>query len=1287
LPLVRYIVGSSILRIASGDAASLAGPAPGWQQVHDGMPPLRVFTARDTAVKTMAWAAVQDREGIMYFGCDTVVSFDGDRWQPQHMAPTYVIRGLDIGPNGRIWAAGVNQIGWFEPGVQGRLEYHSLMPRLPAGLVDLGDVWRVYAEGDAGALFVTHEKILRWDGAKFVAWDYPGMRMLWSTRTAKSVYVHYPSLGLLRIGSEGPSLVAPESVIGAADIRWLDDSAGDWLLLTSEGFKALRGGTCTLLETEASLFVRSNTPTCAVRLGDDSLAVGTLQGGIAVVDRSGGIRRVFNQRAGLPANQIYSLFVDRDGALWAMGPSNIVRLAIGSDVAVFGQRNGYPPGGCESLAEYSGTMFVASHSDILRLSADEASGGAGQFTTLGITSSRFYSLLSLPEGLLVGHYNGLGLWSAAGMRPMIQSQDIVFRISPSRSRPGAILVSKYDSVLSVDLKTGQSRVVADSLPDYGDSMADEPSGRLWIGTPSRGLFVAGQGTTRSAPAAPRFGPLPTSGPTLVTQAGSTVIALAKGAAYYLDTRAGKFRRVHDFPDGAPSAISNSAAHGAVWAALDPEMGGHSPRLGKISLAGDEAVWTPKSIEGLSGIGSLLGLHVVSSGDGDVLWIAGSESLIRASPGALERHAPLRRPVIRAWVRADDGGPGREIGGVLPYSARGLHIEYSSLDYGGRESERFQTMLRGVESEWSPPSDSADRDISGLREGSYDLMVRLKSDSGEVGEPATLHFVIAPPWWRTPLAYSVFGLGGAGAIFGSFRLRVSSLKRRARVLEEMVRQRTEELEKANAAKTEFVASMSHEIRNPMGGILGSALELSETPLEADQKALVSTLRNCASFLASLVEDVLDFAAIEAGAYKVIRSPFCPREVLDAVVKMLESRAAGARMDAVVDPVLPGWILGDAARIQQVIVNFAANSIKFGAKKVGLSARAEGDHVVFSVADDGAGISAEEQKNLFIRFSRLKSARNSAIPGTGLGLAVSRALAERMGGSVGVTSAPGRGSTFFLRLPLEVGTEAMPLSRRFRAQGARALVVEDIDYNARALGLMLGKFGFDVEFAADGREALARLAAVSYQAVFLDCELPGVSGVDVARRFRASEISGRRTFIVATTAFSMIDDQDSCLAAGMDAFIAKPITPEKLRAALTGSNGPGLLPAPEGRPGPAQSAGLVVELRLIRHLSDGSPGGLKLELAKFAASLDEAMLEIAGARASGSRTALSSAAHRVLSHARMVGATALAGTAADLQDYASVYTEAELAVEIDVLGRRCVELREALARHARSSPASA
>jgi hypothetical protein len=228
MPLLRSIASSFCLGLSAACAAAAQGNEPTeWQKGTEGMPPLRVFSERETGFRTMAWSAAQDETGIMHFGCDTLVSFDGERWRQEDMDPTYAIRGLDIGPNGRIWVGGVNQIGWFDMGAQGRLVYHSLMPRLPAGIPDLGDVWRVYAEGGDRALFVARERVLRWDGRQFTSWSFPGMRLLWSIRTRKSIYLHFPPLGLFEIGPDGPKLVVPASAIGTLEMRWMDDSAQD----------------------------------------------------------------------------------------------------------------------------------------------------------------------------------------------------------------------------------------------------------------------------------------------------------------------------------------------------------------------------------------------------------------------------------------------------------------------------------------------------------------------------------------------------------------------------------------------------------------------------------------------------------------------------------------------------------------------------------------------------------------------------------------------------------------------------------------------------------------------------------------------------------------------------------------------------------------------------------------------------------------------------------------------------------------------------------------------------
>ncbi len=1238
-----------------------------------GVPPLRIFTSRETGVVTMAWAAAQDREGTLYFGCDTLVSYDGDRWRAEAMDPTYLVRGLDIGPNGRIWVAGVNQIGWFEPGA--RLAYHSLIDRIPAAASDLGDVWRVYAMGDTSALFVAREKVLRWDGSGFTVWNYPGMHLLWSTRTSQGIYIHYPPAGLLRMGLGPPSLAVPAEVVGDAEVRWMDDSGKDWLLLTSKGFRILRGGKCDPLPWEASDFARANTPTCAVRLPDGNLAMGTLQGGVALIEPgSGKIRRVFNLRSGLPENQVYSLFVDRDGALWATGPSAIARLAIGSGLTVYGQGTGYPPGGCFCIEERGGVIYAASHSAVFSLAADPGPGGAGKLAPIGIASSRIYSLLAQPRGLAVGGVNGLGLWDSGTLRPLTPDKDIVFRASASAARPGMILASFFDRVEAVDPELGTRTLVAEGLPDYGDTVVDERSGQTWIGTPSRGLFLAGVDSPRVESAAARFGGVPATGPVLISKSGETLLALARDGARFLDPRLGMFIPIAGFPAGSPLALSNADSHGNVWAAVNPFERTRSTALIRIFPTASGFAWAPCSLEGLPGIGTLLCLRVLRKEQADELWIAGTEALLRASPQALDRQAPPRPPRVRAWSKSDPDRIAR-LGLVLPYQSRGLHIEASSHAYGIREAENFQTMLEGAEDQWSPPTSTAEWELTGLREGTYDFKVRLLTDSGAAGDPAGFTFAVAPPWWRTPAARAGFACALVLGVLAILRLRTRALEGRAKTLEDMVRGRTLELERANAAKSELVANMSHEIRNPMGGILASALELSREPLAPHQRELVTTLRTCANFLSSLVEDVLDFAAVEAGAYTVVRQPYHPREILANVLSMLEPRASGVRLDSACDPTLPETLVGDGARIQQVLVNFTLNGIKYGGRLVSLSARTEGPDLVYSVVDDGDAVHPDQRKNLFVRFSRIKAPRTAAVPGTGLGLAVSRMLAERMGGSVAYAPAPGKGSMFSLRLPLEVASNP-PVPGK---GSGRVLVVEDMAYNARALGAMLQGMGFEVEHASDGRTALDRLETRDYRIVFLDCDIPHVGGIEVARRFREKEKPGHRTILVSTTAFSGDQGAAQGAAAGIDGRITKPITLERLAAFLLSW---GCIES-RGRAATPRNPVEGINLDLILRHASPTPEGRSRELALFVEALDDALGKVTATGSSGVRSTLATAAHRVLSLARMVDAAGLAATAADIQEFCAVYTEEELEHELICLRQQASTLRSSLAEIARAN----
>ncbi|MDF7826892.1 response regulator, partial [Pontiellaceae bacterium B12227] len=368
------------------------------------------------------------------------------------------------------------------------------------------------------------------------------------------------------------------------------------------------------------------------------------------------------------------------------------------------------------------------------------------------------------------------------------------------------------------------------------------------------------------------------------------------------------------------------------------------------------------------------------------------------------------------------------------------------------------------------------------------------------------------------------------------------------------------EHASHAKSEFLANMSHEIRTPLNGIVGMSQLVADTSLTEEQKGCIDTIQQSSNGLLKIINHVLDISKIEAGQMDVRNSVFNLQELCNSLFDMFHPQAdqAHVTLKCRCQDNVPPYVNGDEGLIERVLVNLIGNALKFthtGSVVLNIECQkktAEGVELYFQIIDTGIGISTHKQHAVFEKFTQADSSAKRLYGGTGLGLAICKQLVELMGGSIGLISTAGQGSTFFFNLTLQpadapgsAATEpaGLPL-KTLRKAGAKILLVEDNLVNQKVATAILRKAGGSVDTADNGVEALEQLRKKSYDLILMDCQMPMMDGFEATAQIRAMEKPICDLPILAITAHAMKDDERKCLDAGMNDYIPKPVNRQAL-----------------------------------------------------------------------------------------------------------------------------------------------
>ena len=1110
-------------------------------------------------------ALLQDREGYLWLATqEGLVRFDGVRFVVFDSANTPVfassiVKALAEDRDGRLWIGTADGLVLREGGrflAGPRLEGADRGISTLCGTPD-GSVWI----GTSSKLLNLHEGRLTVDP------NVPGPVNALFVDRGGALWIGTPSL-LIRRDAEGerrfPQARLLDGVRAFADSRdggvWIGGAKG--VLRYSNGF---------LPDTAAGLVVTDH----AWALREDR------DGNLWVVAYDRGVTRWrdgqvthLTSKEGFPDDFGRSLIEDREGNLWIGTESaGLTRLKDG-DVATYGKPEGLPLEVALNIFEApDGTLWFST------------AGGGAQ----GIRKDGRRILLSSRNGLpsdvvmafAAGREGSLWIGTNGGLVQLKDGRLRTYAIRDGlRSRLVTGIAEGPEGGLWISTQEGLAVMRNGHFTVYGRAdglwsnsiraVHPDRQGRVWV-LCNDGLDLWENGRFAHATVARDLGP---AAAFLEDSRGAIWIGGALGGLLRIEKDKTTLYKPRDgLLQGAIHRVLEDDA-GDLW--LSSNKGLFRFRRSDLDAfaAGRASSITSRHFgraDGMRSVDCYGGFQNAGTKTRDGrLWFPTVKGAVVVDPARLRPPAEAPQVVVESLLAG-----GMPLAGgdppALPPGPRQLQVEYTALSLTAPEKVQFRYRLEGGRGtdDWIEAGTRRVAYYTNLRPDRYTFSVAARIEGGAWGEAAEQAFRVTPRFSETRAFLALFALTGLGLLAGGHRWRTSHLRARQSELEDLVRERTldlkaahERAEEASRAKSAFVSSMSHELRTPLSAVLGFAHLLERRPgRDSQDLEHLAVIHRSGEHLLGLINNVLSLAKIEAGRASLETVDFDLKEVVSALEALFRGQAVEKNLAFTVEtsnPPLPRRVSGDEGKLRQILINLLGNAFKFtDAGAVTLRVAWKDGRGVFDVSDTGTGLTPEEAARLFSPFSQTTAGSRKS--GTGLGLALSRSLAQLMGGDVRLSATPGRSSSFRVDVPLPEGratAEAGPHERgrvRGLAPGQRhplILVADDNTEGRTLLTSLLGQVGFELLTAADGREAFKVWQERRPDLIWMDMNMPVMDGLEATRSIRAEERAQDRphTPIIALSASALEHERDAILAAGCDDFLAKPFRPAALFAQM-------------------------------------------------------------------------------------------------------------------------------------------
>ncbi|MGY0560920.1 ATP-binding protein [Luteimonas sp. A277] len=1164
------IIGLLVMALAPGSGS--ASPA--------GNPRLRQLTVADGLPSNGVRALAEDHSGHLWIGTgDGLARYDGVSfrvWRKEDGLPDNEISGLYVDARSRLWVATSGGLAVLDRARNDFRHYTSdSVPELESDIIwsvtgtPDGAIWfgtatsglyrldpgggvrrflpdaddprslpsagvPILVTDDDGTLWVgTRDGLVRWTGLDFEAVPGvpPGATLLGVTPAADGrVWVGLPQgLGVLEPGG-GLSGAPPWSehvATGRLYQMLLHDRSGMYWIDASGGLAVAGDSWISPVRTYSDLHQGAVTPDWSTAYEDHEggLWLGSVDSGLWYLPPTWRQFQVLlhgedDAPQSLANVDVTAVAPSADGSMWLVGNSGVLeRLdpATGAVERVFHAEGDYVPD--RLLEDDAGNVWLCFHGGLARYEpgtglmrlwqADDALDPA--------PSDECQAVVQATGGLMwnVSAYHGL------------QARD-------------------RDGTLQETVLPGDGRGLAPGLRLEHAERA--PDGGLWV-SGEQGLLMWNSGTRgfEPVPGAPDRSTgaftLQGRGRVWLTRSGVLESYRWDGAKLVLESRLGP-------EDGMPDLAFGGLTvdvEGVVWLSSARGLVRVEPERRMVHVFGVS--------HGLPAQ-DMTTAPVPGPADGRIHFATGA-GLVIFDPDQVRPDDTMPDLAIKAIeVRGRDGVRQLELDQPLRlgYRDHEMRVHARVAGFNSARYNRYRFFLHGYDSGWVEAGAAGERVFPALDPGRYRLEVMGRTPLSPWSEPTSFMLEVAAPWWWTRQARGAYVI--AALLLGGWAVHTVRLRVRRRMAWQRTKHEHELARQASDAKTRFLATLGHEVRTPMTGVLGMSELLLKTRLDTRQRGYTEAIHRAGGHLMRLVNDALDLARIEAGRLELDLQPFNPRALVEEVGALMAplARQRGLDYRALVAADVPPGLLGDEVRIRQILLNLVGNAIKFtevGRVELAMQS-AEAGGVRFTVSDTGPGLNEEQRKRLFQRFEQAEGAHTaSRYGGSGLGLAISQELAAEMGGEITVDSTPGTGSSFVVTLPLPTAEapppacvdQAPPL--QVPAAGVRVLLVEDDPTVAEVISALLAAHGYVPTHVAHGLAALTEVRRQDYALALLDLDLPGIDGIALARQLRAQ---GWRGPLVAITARADGAVEQVVHEAGFDAFLRKPVSGAVLAARI-------------------------------------------------------------------------------------------------------------------------------------------